>query len=476
MLNKHLDKGPLLGVALVCAVLAVCFMPFEPQADAGVVQGFMLAGLLAAAGAGLFLRGNTERLAALLMVCGLILRVGYIWYTLYWSRQHDIGVWEGAWVRGHGFYIDYYVEHWLPPGELFWQSHHPPLFHFLAGKLLALLQALGKGYHESYESLQLAGAAVSGLIMLVSYRVFRQLGLKDAPLLLATALVAFHPTLIILAGSVNNDNLMVLFVLWAFSLTLRWRGEQSMKTTVLLALAIGLGMLTKLSAALVSLVTAAVFIERLARREGRAAVIRRLGVFFAICVPLGVWYSVYLSVRFGLPPGYIQAPGASIYIGNYSLAHRFLYIPAEQWGFLPYCQINTAVDNNVLMYIIKCSLFGEFRYTGGGFAPLPLVFVNTALIALSLAAMVWCAVKRRGGLLLALWLAHMAGYVGFNITMPYICTMDARYLVPAIVCGAGFLGLAAPEKGAGRWLSRGVYALAGVFCVLVCVFFLKIDG
>ncbi|MDR0248704.1 MAG: glycosyltransferase family 39 protein [Oscillospiraceae bacterium] len=483
MLARLLEKSRLPGGALLALTAFVCLSPVKAQADIGHAQAVMLALLLICGGAALACRELTcERRAALLMAAGLVMRFGYVWYTVYWVRQHDIGVWDsaqGLFVRGHAYYIDHYVKHWLPPAEAFWQHHHPPLFHFLSGKLLALLRLCGKGYHEAYESLQLMGAAVSGLIMLVSYRVFRELELKDGALIAAMAVICFHPTFFVLAGSLNNDNLMVLFVLWAFLLTLRWRKEPSVKTTVLLALAIGLGMMTKLSAVLVTSVTAYVFCEKLAAKQGRETVVKRLMAFFSLCVPLGLWHTVYMALRFKVAPGYVQAPGVSIYIGHYSLAHRFLYVPAEQFSFLPFCQIDTQVDNNVPMYIIKSSLFGEFRFAGADFAATALVWVNIALIALSLAAMAYALAKRKGGLPCMLWCCHMAGYIGFNIALPYICTMDFRYLVPSVLCGAGFLGIASAETRSmglpGKLLRGSASAALIVFCALSVAFYLTVD-
>jgi 4-amino-4-deoxy-L-arabinose transferase-like glycosyltransferase len=76
---------------------------------------------------------------------------------------------------------------------------------------------------------------------------------RDALALLAAALVAFNPMVIFINASVNNDNLLMLLStlsLWliARELTdpsgLRWRD------TLLLSIAIGLAMLTKLSGAI----------------------------------------------------------------------------------------------------------------------------------------------------------------------------------------------------------------------------------
>ena len=37
------------------------------------------------------------------------------------------------------------------------------------------------------------------------------------------------------------------------------------------------------------------------------------------------------------------------------------------------------------------------------------------------------------------WLALMVSYVAFNIKYPDSCTMDFRYIVPTVICGAVYL-------------------------------------
>ena len=44
--------------------------------------------------------------------------------------------------------------------------------------------------------------------------------------------------------------------------------------------------------------------------------------------------------------------------------------------------------------------------------------------------------------LLWIWLIQMGSYLMFNLQYPFGCTMDLRYIVPTIVVGAAYLGIA----------------------------------
>ena len=95
------------------------------------------------------------------------------------------------------------------------QNYHPPL-HYLISAAWLKVQTLLAGsefYACAVENIQILTLFYSSAAMLVSRSLFRLLGLKGRGLVAAMAVVAFHPSFIILSGSVNNDMLSVLFSL-----------------------------------------------------------------------------------------------------------------------------------------------------------------------------------------------------------------------------------------------------------------------
>ena len=204
--------------------------------------------------------------------------------------------------------------------------------------------------------------------MLVSERIFTKLRINGLPKLLAISIVAFHPTFIILAGSVNNDILSILFVLLSVYSTLVWYEDPTVKNILYIALSIGLGMSTKLSAALVAIPIAFVFLIKLiSDKKNVIENIRQFCIFGTVCLPLGLWFSIRNNIRFKVPFTYVQrlSEESDQYIGDKTVFERlfdFSYHPFEN-VFLN--RIATGADfyeYNPFVAIVKTSLFGEYYF------------------------------------------------------------------------------------------------------------------
>ena len=73
--------------------------------------------------------------------------------------------------------------------------------------------------------------------------------------------VAFTPVFYLRGGSVGPDMLATFFVTAEFLWTLYWKKNQNSKNTLFLALLYGLGVMTKISCAIVAVYTIIVFWE-----------------------------------------------------------------------------------------------------------------------------------------------------------------------------------------------------------------------
>ncbi len=485
----YMQKGPVPYVVIggIALFLYLFLQPFALSSGLGPreVTPFMILLIILILGVAAWLKAEgvltADHIVLLILAVGLVMRFGYCFYTGAYTRQHDMGNFEDNY--GHYTYIYHYIQSWLPVTQSFWQYHHPPLYHFLAGKFIALSTAtLSVSPAQAAEGLQLGAAALTGMMSVLLYRILYWGKANRHAIIVAMLLFCLHPNFYIMSGSANNDNLMIFFVIAALFLTLRWYQEQSWKHTLLLALAIGCGMMTKLSAFLIAPLTAIVFLVVLVRAIGRkdgtvGALIKKFAAFGAVCIPLGLWYPVYAHLRFDMPFGWIPGPGESQYVGNYSLLQRLFSIPAEQFQFLPYCF--SGADYNIPMYVAKCSLFGEYRYTWPDLPPTLLVYLNLALMALSVAALIYVVMAAAEQpeisplvyMLYGAYIIHLFGYLMFCFSMPYICTMDFRYAVITLLGGAALIGLAADFLNRGhpklwRYLRYPVYGLIGAFVLL----------
>ncbi len=470
-----------LVVFLLCVAAAALAFPISGQLqgkEIQVVSAFFAGGIIAVLCVLWKLKMLDQKtLLFLLFLLGVLMRLAYAAAYPAQARQHDVFDSDG-----HLQYIMRLAETWRLPETNNWQYNHPPLHHFLAAVWIKVFQWFGvTGEVQLAETLQYLTCFYSCAMLVVVYRIFEEnpFGRRAVPI--AYALVCLHPTFYLLAGSLNNDCLMVLLFFAAVLYTLRWYRNPSLKNSLLLAAAIGCCMMAKVSGAIIAPVTAMVFLWKLIAlaKERKWKLFRqaaaKLAAFGAVCVPLGLWYPVRNLILFGQPLGYVAPIGedAAIYCGNESLAGRFIPLFSPDWTKSLYC--NPFEDYNIFAYMTKCSVFGENALEGGAVAAALLLICAFALTAAVLISMVYVLARGRNertNLFFWVMAAVMAAQVGLfvysNVQYPYGCTMDFRYLAPAVLPGAVFLGAAVQRL----WRSKREWHqyLAAVLCCVVFLF------
>lgn len=382
---------------------------------------------------------------------GIIMRIGYMSYTPFTMRGHDI---YGLNDSGHYGYMYTIFQTGKLPITNDNQFYHPPLQHLLGAALARMVYF----FHPTddmdrlFDAVKIIPCFASCAILPVSYKICGQLRLPKLATGMALAILAFHPTFYILSASVNNDSLMLFFFMVAILYTLKWYHTPSYKNIILLALAIGLGMMTKISAGMVALFTApvflVVFVQHLKWKTGKN-IFQQFLAFAGVCFPIALWYPIRNSLLFHQSFAYVLdlTGNVDLYCGNYSIVQRFLSFPFDQLTNPVYC--DPCKDYNVWLYTVKCSLFGEFTFDCPEQFARMLIVANLLLILLSLAAMIYVMIccKRLHPLarygLFFIWLVQMVSFVQLNLKFPFGCTMDFRYLVPTVLVGAVYIGIAA---------------------------------
>ncbi len=464
-------------VALYAVLVPVLYTATETKSS-----GVLVAGMFLCVG-GFFiseLRGKSKIPPIILFMfgMGLVMRLGYVLDIVLPNNQHDVfSVFQYKYPR-HNSYIMYIYNNWsLPTTDVYdaglSQYYHPPLYHFLAALWMKLQTSVGVELYAAYENIQYFTMFCSAAMMTVAYKLFNEFKLKGFALYTAFALIAFHPTFYIFAGSVNNDPLTNLFLFLAILYTVRWYREQSFKNTLLLAICIGGAMMSKLSGAVIAVGTAYVMLARLFDREtgGFVENLKRLWsrflAFGVLCFPLGLWWPIRCAVKYGMPLGYVPALSSSsvLYVGDYSIIRRLTGIGSWSLSNVYTNVGHTTVDGSVVSegaksfydygiapYIVKSSLFGEYFWKTGvsgvqNVLAYVMVFSALALIGVSLYAMVKALIKAKGSeavpvrFMVIYWVVLLGSYTMFCFTYPHTCTMDFRYIVPSLLIGAVFSGM-----------------------------------
>lgn len=479
--RNGLIERPYASLAVLCLLICPFFDRINPNDAAALMAGGLL--VLCVSAVCLHARGRLthRRLILLLVAAGVLLRIGYALYTPYGVRQHDAGIFGGE--GGHAGYIGYIADHLaLPHTNAPWQFYHPPLHHTVSGLWLWLNLSAGVPAEAAYENIQLLTAFYSCAAILICYGVFRELKLSRRATAFALAIVCFHPTFIILAGSINNDMLWVLFYLAALLFAIRWYREPSMKNVLCLAVCTGLAMMAKLSAVTIAPVIAFVFLVKLWKERKRAKkLFGRIGAFCLVSVPLGVWYPVRNLLLFQQPLSYVPELGKTFqYVGNYGIADRLWNIPWSQLG-VPYQSLETGY--NIPLSLMKTATFGESEMTVGAPANI-LLYVHILLAVVALFAMVRMLIRKDGekavlnrALGLA-WIVLMASYVIFCLDFPSVCSEDFRYVVPTLLIGTVFFAqLLDGLRNGSKWkkgCARAIECAVLLFCVFSAVVYVAL--
>ncbi|MBO4682086.1 MAG: glycosyltransferase family 39 protein [Clostridiales bacterium] len=310
----------------------------------------------------------------LISALGFVLKCYYVLITPISTRQHDVGTFGGT--EWHSGYIEYILNnHRLPdvnPVEM-WQSHHPPLHHFISAIWIGILENVFTVSPEAArESLQVLTLLYSMCIVILSLKLFRFFNLKGHALYLPLLIVSFHPSIILLSGSINNDTLATCFLMASILSALKWYKEQSLINILKLALFIGLGMMTKISVVVIAPAVAFVFllvlIKRVKEKASLKEILSQFLAFCSLCFPLGLWFPLRNSIKWGLP--FLYSPGLpdnipqKIKLGFWSRITDFspyqISNVYEQWWHLENGIMKDYNEYNPIIATLKTSLFGEF--------------------------------------------------------------------------------------------------------------------
>ena len=499
-------------VATAVMALTAVTVPMVYSEAAEAAGGVFSAGVLLCVGGCLvaLIRGRDRvtSIIALMFGLGLVMRLGYVFDVALPSNQHDVfSVFTPEYPR-HNTYIMHIYNNWSLPTENVYnaglsQYYHPPLYHFIAALWMKAQTLCGIELYAAYENIQYFTMFCSAAMMTVAYKLFCEFKLKGVALCTAFAVIAFHPTFYIFAGSVNNDPLTTLFIFLAILYTVRWYKTPSYKNTLLLAVSIGGAMMTKLSGAMVAVGTAYVMLAKLFDTktggffENLKSLWKRFLAFGAVCFPMGLWWPIRCYVLYGMPLGYVPALSVNNvqYLGEYSIFERLTGIGSLSFSNMYPNVGGTTVDGGFLTgdnsgffdygigpYIVKSSLFGEYfmKTKVGGFQNLlayVMVFSAIALIGISLYAIIKCTISADGKykvpirFMAVYYLVLLGSYILFCFGYPHTCTMDFRYIVPTLLIGAVFTGIYLNTEGK-RVIKTTTLALTVLFSLSSGVFYL----
>ncbi len=394
----------------------------------------------------------------LIIFISSVIRIVYVLNTTVGQRQHDLGyatlLDDGIVNPGHLGYVEYIAKFkHLPDFDPFsiFSYYHPPLHHVIAAIVVDIAHALGVKEPAVYEFIQLPTCIYGILTVCVAFLILKSLTDDENTLLIPLGLVAFHPGLIYMCGTVNNDMLAALLSFICIYNTLRWiQNDHNLKYLIYMALSIGIGLISKLNVAVLVFPMGAVMLYHLIRtaKDGEAGrCIREYILFAVIALPIGLSWSLRNIIRFSVKPGISSAtPESNQYLGTYPLS-EIIGLPVESSISFPFHSENAVYCHNAWSILFKTSLFGETFPED--ITPGMLLFCQIAFVAAILIAFI-CAIlaivkpliyMKKGSVEFGIFLfigytSLLATYILFVIKYPYTCSCDFRYVPTALIYAA----------------------------------------
>ena len=390
---------------------------------------------------------TADRVVLLMMVLGVVARYCYCLKFSSTEMQHDIGTFTGG--AGHLAYINYWYENGLtlPVFDVTtrWQFYHPPLHHMLMALLMHVFVWLDMPLEWAQEAIQILPMVYSALSMVVCYRLFKLVRLEGAGLIAAMIGVCFYPTFIIWGGAYNNDMLATFLMLLSMLWTLKWAQKPSFSRILPIALCVGCGMMSKLSAWMVAPAIAMVFIWVFVKNIKKPLpFIGQFAAFGGICAPLGLWWGIRNLMTFNIPLTYVPDTKMDVMsVAHIPAAQRLFDFSFHQFRYpfeaftmygAPYNEYNPMIG------LLKTSLFDEYNQ--------PWQFNEMAVAFVLLAALL--AVLGFIGLLrfllqkntetdvmtrlffVVIFVTVLISYYLFCFQFPHVCTENIRYCIPVI--------------------------------------------
>lgn len=451
-----------------------------------------------------FFSGKIGEESSLLYIVfgGMFLRVLYVLFTDIWTLQNDGGTFTGFGTaqinEGHIGYIEYIYKFFhipdMDPYEHF-GYYHPPLHHIIEAFWLTIQRFIGVPEPLAFENLQVPTLIYSGLCMLVMLHILEECNVPKKLMSFGMLLFAFHPRMMVLAGSVNNDILALLLLLVTIWRALVWIREKTVKNIIPIALALGLGMVSKLNTAICAFSLALVFMLYLfeVTRTGNLVLLRKIMiqyvVFALVCIPIGVSYIARNLILFGERPGIPSPaiiPGESVmYTGEYSV-WSIIGLPAlsEVNVSFPFHPISAQASHNTWVILFQTGLFAEGYPTD--INDFLLAFAQVAYVASIIVAIVTTVVffsryirklvgeikaktEYKGTLfLLSTYIFMLISFGLFVFKYPYTCSSDFRYMTAALVfTSLGFVACQEQQETASSRALRFIIN-TGMTATLIC--------
>ena len=248
--------------------------------------------------------------------------------------QHDV-----MYKNGHLDYAAYIFRYWKLGNHNIREFAQPPINAFMQAVVMKILSPF-IGYNSSfytklYEPTKILSFIYSFLTVIIIYKIINCFDFNKNIKNLFFGIIVLYPGIIIMSTQYSNDNIAYMFFYLSLFLSIKWTKDKQLKTIILLALSIGIGMLTKISVGLIAFITGPMMLAVLISSKNKKEILKQLIIFSLIVFPIGLSYSIRNYIVFNQPIGSIFEIGLNTKLDlrkySYTIFDRFLSIPLNKF-------------------------------------------------------------------------------------------------------------------------------------------------
>lgn len=421
-----------------------------------------------------------------LLGAGMLLRLFYVVTSSIYDRQYDIGMISldahKPITGGHLGYIQYIYEYMKIPDvdpTSIYQFHHPPVHHVISALWMHFLGLFIHNNQILEESLQVIPFICSIITLVIAYRIIDMTLPEAVGRNAAYAVFSFHPALVLLSGSVNNDAMSLCFTFLVIFYALKWARETTCKNIVFMAIFLGLGISTKQNVAECAFFLLPLFIYKLwvsFKEAGAKKLFLEYIVFGIISIPLGMWFFIRNLIKYNVSMLWVYdlTEDSWQYTGNYPVFNRF-FIPDIREFIDNITHFRIGCGYNVWISIMRTSVLGEWDMAS---TDKKIKILAVLLMLAGAMVALWAFIyflkdvvfgkdfsKPDKIIFVGGYLVTMIFYLSFVYKYPQECSMNFRYIVAVLLFQSAALGFI---KGDGtNKIIKSVFNITLViFCLL----------
>ena len=364
-------------------------------------------------------------------------------------NQHDV---EGKynWM-GYAVHI---FNNWSLPNSNRFEYSQPPINSTLQAVVMKIFSPFIRyskiNYKYLYGSTRILSFIYSCITLFIIYKILEEFEIKKKMKNFVFAVMSLYPGIVFMTTQYSNDNIAYMFFYLSLFLSIRWAKDKKLSTIIMLALAIGVGMLTKISVGLIAFITGPMMLAVLIKEKDKKKILTQLVIFAIIVFPIGLSYSIRNYVLFGQQIGSIYEVGmgstVDLKMYDYTIVDRFLSFPISR-----VIEKNNGIyhdfsEYNVWIDLIKTSTYDEFNFGNGlirifltilyfaniifyivGFISVVITTINVIKMFMSKTSCDNPYLNFKTICIMLFALALFA-YISFNVRYPYTCNSNYRYI------------------------------------------------